>query len=170
MDDWKALPQSVAKPFWFFWCWDPNVTESLHKIRGYWFLDSPGNQQPWYWRCAMRIMMTSSNGNIFRVTGPFCGEFTGPGEFPAQRPVTRSFDVFYFPLNKRLSTQWWGWWFETPSRSLWRHCNDMFVFRGSKIKKLELTLGIKYQLQCAAFQIKLIGTAEETAIECVKGA
>ena len=40
-------------------------------------------------------MMTSSNGNIFRVTGPLCGEFTGPGEFPAQRPVTRSFDVFF---------------------------------------------------------------------------
>ena len=39
--------------------------------------------------------MTSSNGNIFRVTGPLCGEFTGPGEFPAQRPVTRSFDVFF---------------------------------------------------------------------------
>ena len=38
-------------------------------------------------------MMTSSNGNIFRVTGPLWGEFTGPGEFPAQRPVTRSFDV-----------------------------------------------------------------------------
>ena len=37
--------------------------------------------------------MTSSNGNIFRVTGPLCGEFTGPREFPAQRPVTRSFDV-----------------------------------------------------------------------------
>ena len=31
--------------------------------------------------------MTSSNGNIFRVTGPLCGEFTGPGEFPTQRPV-----------------------------------------------------------------------------------
>ena len=39
------------------------------------------------------IMMTSLNGNIFRVTGPLCGEFTGPGEFPTQRPVTRSFDV-----------------------------------------------------------------------------
>ena len=38
-------------------------------------------------------MVTSSNGNIFRVTGPLCGEFTGPGEFPTQRPVTRSFDV-----------------------------------------------------------------------------
>ena len=35
-------------------------------------------------------MMTSSNGNIFRITGHLCGEFTGPGEFPAQRPVTRS--------------------------------------------------------------------------------
>ena len=46
-------------------------------------------------------MVTSSNGNIFRVTGPLCGEFTGPGEFPAQRPVTRSFDVFFdLCLNK----------------------------------------------------------------------
>ena len=68
--------------------------------------------------------MTSSNGNIFRVTGPLCGEFTGPGEFPAQRPVTRSFDVFFdMRPNKWLSKQPWGWWFETPSWSLWRQCN-----------------------------------------------
>ena len=47
-----------------------------------------------------------------------------PGEFPTQRPVTRSFDVFFdLRLNKRLSKQPWGWWFETPSWSLWRHCN-----------------------------------------------
>ena len=38
-------------------------------------------------------MMTSSNGNIFRITGPLCGEFTGPGEFHTQRPVTRGVDV-----------------------------------------------------------------------------
>ena len=69
-------------------------------------------------------MMTSSNGNIFRVTGPLCGEFTGPGEFPTQRPVTRSFDLFFdLRLNKPLSKQPWGWWFETLSRSLWRHRN-----------------------------------------------
>ena len=69
-------------------------------------------------------IMTSSNGNIFRVTGPLCGEFAGPGEFPTQRPVTRSFHVFFdLRLNKRLSKQPWGWWFETPSWSLWRHCN-----------------------------------------------
>ena len=45
-------------------------------------------------------------------------------DFPSQRPVTRSFDVLYdLRLNKRLSKQLWGWWFETPSRPLWRHCN-----------------------------------------------
>ena len=47
--------------------------------------------------------MTSSNGNIVRVTVPLYGEFTGPGEFPAQRPVTQSFDVFLdLGPNKRL--------------------------------------------------------------------
>ena len=73
---------------------------------------------------ARPFMMTSSNGNIFRVTGHLCGEFTGPGEFPAQRPVTRSFDVFFdLRLNKLLSKQWWGWWLGTLSRPLWRHRN-----------------------------------------------
>ena len=49
-----------------------------------------------------------------------------PGEFPTQRPVTRSFDVFFHLLpNKRLSKHWWGWWFETPSRPLRRHSNVM---------------------------------------------
>ena len=52
------------------------------------------------------IMMTSLSGNVFRATGHLCGEFTGPGEFPAQRPVTRSFDAFFdLRLNKRLSKQ-----------------------------------------------------------------
>ena len=72
--------------------------------------------------------MTSSNGNIFRVTGPLCGEFTGPGEIPTQRPVTRRFDVFFdLRPNKRLSKQPLGWWFETPSWSLWRHCNGQIL-------------------------------------------
>ena len=47
-----------------------------------------------------------------------------PGKFPTQRPVTRSFDVFFdLHLNKRLSKQLWGWWLETLSRPLWRHRN-----------------------------------------------
>ena len=69
-------------------------------------------------------MMTSSNGNIFRVTGHLCGEFTGHMWIPTLRSVTRSVDVFfYLCLYKRLSKQWWGWWFETPSCPLWCHCN-----------------------------------------------
>ena len=45
---------------------------------------------------------------------------------PAQRPVTRSFNVLFdLRLNKRLSKQSWGCWFETPSRPLWRHRNDL---------------------------------------------
>ena len=52
-------------------------------------------------------MMTSSNGNIFRVTGHLC------------------FDIFFdLCPNKRLRKQSWGWLFETPSGSLWRHSND----------------------------------------------
>ena len=70
------------------------------------------------------IMMTSSNGNIFRVTGYFCGNLPITCEFPAQRPVTRSFDVFFdLRPNKHLSKQWRCWWFETSSHLLWRHSN-----------------------------------------------
>ena len=51
-----------------------------------------------------------------------------PGEFLAQRPVTRSFDVFFdLRLNKRLSKQTWGWWFETLSHPLWSHCNAEII-------------------------------------------
>ena len=72
--------------------------------------------------------MTSSNGNIFRVTGPLCREFTGHGEFPSQRPMTGSFDVFVdLRQNKRLSKQSWGWWFLTPSCPLWCQCNGILT-------------------------------------------
>ena len=48
------------------------------------------------------------------------------GEFPSQRPVTRSFNVFFdLCLNKRLSKHLRDRRIETPSPSLWRHCNDV---------------------------------------------
>ena len=69
-----------------------------------------------------KFMMTSSNWNIFCVTGHLCGEFTGHRWIP--RTVTRSFDVsFVLCLNKRKSKQSRAWWFET-SRPLWCRCND----------------------------------------------
>ena len=69
--------------------------------------------------------MTLSNRNISALLAICVGNSPVPGEFPAQRPVTRSFDVFFhLPPNKRLSKQSWGWWFETPSGPLWRHSNE----------------------------------------------
>ena len=54
----------------------------------------------------------------------YAGNSPVAGEFPAQRPVTRSVDVLFgLRLNKRLSEQSRGWWYETLSRPLWRHCN-----------------------------------------------
>ena len=58
------------------------------------------------------------------------------GEFPTQRPVTQSFGVFFdLRLNKRLSKKSWGWWFETPSCSLWCYCNEDKIV--SQMKKRE---------------------------------
>ena len=48
-----------------------------------------------------------------------------PVYYPQQKPVMRSFDIFFdLSQNERMSKQSWGWWFETPSCSLLRHCND----------------------------------------------
>ena len=55
---------------------------------------------------------------------PLWGNSPVTGESPSQRPVTRSLDVIFdLRLNKRLSKQSCGWWFETSSHSIWRHCN-----------------------------------------------
>ena len=57
---------------------------------------------------------------FYALLAPFAGNSPVTGDFPSQRPVTRSFDVFfYLHLNKRLSKQ-----IETPLGSLWRHRND----------------------------------------------
>ena len=64
-----------------------------------------------------------------------------PGEFPTQRRVTRSFDV-YFDLrpNKRLSKQSWGWWFEMLSSPLWRHRNEKDRWYNNTITKPRIYL------------------------------
>ena len=51
------------------------------------------------------IMMTSSNGKISALLAICAGNSPVLGEFPTQRPVTRSFDFFYPHPNKRLSKQ-----------------------------------------------------------------
>ena len=74
---------------------------------------------PW-WRHQMEIFSTS--------LALCAGNSPVTGEFPAQRPEMWSFDVFFdLCLNKRLSKQSWGWWFEMPLHSLWRHCYGQFL-------------------------------------------
>ena len=81
------------------------------------FMVSAGDRLPLY-------IMASSNENIFRVTSHLCRKFTGHRWIPLKKPVTLSFDVsFDLRPNKRLSKQWRRRSFETPSRSVWRHCN-----------------------------------------------
>ena len=70
-------------------------------------------------------MTTSSNGNIFRVTGPLWGEFTGHRWIPLTKAsYAELWCFFYLRLNKQLSKPSRHRLFEMQSRSLWRHCND----------------------------------------------
>ena len=74
-----------------------------------------------------------------------------PGEFPTQRPVTRSFDV-YFDLrpSKRLCKQSWGWWFETLLCPLWRHSNEQLcrIMESSRGKSMNIS-----ENSCAKFDM-----------------
>ena len=89
------------------WCCGVHRRQSIcrHNVNQY---DFPAN------RTDTIGMMTSSNSHIFRVTGHLSHKVQWRG----------AFDVFFdLRPNKRLSKQSWDWWFETPSRPLWRHCN-----------------------------------------------
>ena len=99
------------------------VVVALHYVfgpRNLWYLESLSN---------VFNMMTSSNGKFSVLLDLCVGISSITGEFPSQRQVTWSFDVFLgLRLNKRLSKQSWGWWFEMPSSSLWCHCNGHLSF------------------------------------------
>ena len=89
-------------------CWTKHIWSS-----GSWF----NKNMPSSWWCHQM--------EKFSVLLVLCaGNSPVTGEFPAQRPGTRSFDVFFdLRPNERLSKQSWGWWFETPSRPLLPHRN-----------------------------------------------
>ena len=80
------------------------------------YVSSCQNSEIWnFVRRNSIYMMTSSNGNIFRVMALCVGNSPVTGEFISQRPVTRSFDVFFdLCLNNGLSEQSRRRWFEMP--------------------------------------------------------
>ena len=109
LSKWQLAVQ-LMKKIWSKWhfLFNKNILDTMWLI---------GETTQW-WRNRMKT---------FSVLLAICaGNSPVPGEFPAQRPVTRSFDVFFdLHPNKQLSKQSWGWWFETPSRPLWRHCSAL---------------------------------------------
>ena len=79
---------------------------------------------PWEIRQYTKVLWRHQMDTFSPLLGLCAGNSPITSEFPAQRPVTRSFGVFFdLRLNKRLSEQLWSWWFETSSRPLRRHCN-----------------------------------------------
>ena len=83
--------------------------------------------------------MTSSNGNIFCVTGHLCGEFTGHRWIPCTKANDAELWRFLWSSpNKRLSKQSRGWWFEMLLHPFWRHNNVTLVYQtdGSSPKVL----------------------------------
>ena len=88
-------------------------------------------------------MMMSSNGNIFRVTAPLCGEFTGDLWIPRISASDMELWCFLWSApNKWLSKQSWGWWFETLSHPLWRQCNGAKTARCMNIKWQKWVIGL----------------------------
>ena len=109
--------------------WSPNSFKKMHfkrfeKRRSFchviyiliWWKKTKTHRIVTWWRHQMETF--SALLVICAGNSPVTGEFT------SHRPVTRTCNVFIdLRLKKRLSKQSWGWWFETPSRPLWRHCN-----------------------------------------------
>ena len=121
---WSAPAKRLSEHSWGWWF----KTLSRPSLKVYLTSSDLNNMVPgWMSPGNSHDMMMSSNGNISPALLVICaGNSPVTGEFLSQRPVTRSFDVFFdLCLNKRLSKQRRGWWFETPSRSLWRQCNGM---------------------------------------------
>ena len=86
----------------------------------------PDAKQAQFW--PQSFMMTSSMETFSTLLALCEGNPSVARGFSSQRPVMRSFDVFFdLHLNKRLSKQSRSQWFETPLRSLCRHYNVMFL-------------------------------------------
>ena len=122
-----------------------------------WNAHAHGHGMKLRWPVPPQLMMTSSNKlTLCARNSPFTGEFP-------LRPVTRGCDVFFYLCpNKRLSKQSWTWWFETPSPSLWRHCNvmtDLFndtkpLLDGEHSKIMKCTKRYVYEIHhsCLSFR------------------
>ena len=75
---------------------------------------------------------------IFSLLLAICsGKFTGDRWIPRIKASDAELCLFYMRPNKRFRKQSWGWWFETPSRSFWRHIlRFLVIFRNPLLGEL----------------------------------
>ena len=117
-------------PAWPILNGEPDITQpdsNVHRanMRHTCALSSPGGPQVGPMNLAIwRVVLWCHQMETFSALLALCaGNSPVTGEFPSQRPVRLSFDVFFdLCLNKRLSKQSWDWRFEMPSRPLGRQC------------------------------------------------
>ena len=112
------------------------------------------SQCSWYQACSWWRHQMETFSALLAICA---GNSPVPGEVPTQRQVTRTFDV-YFDLrpNKRLSKQSWGWWFETPSHPLWRHCNVLslhsVVAASSNVNHTNMAVIVSFIIESTAYE------------------
>ena len=99
---WKKFHERYPNHQSLKWTWKP----FLNSPRGQWV---KSNDRFWCFLCCLKTfthvyqcMMTSSNGNIFRVTGPLCGDFTGPQWNP--RTKASSAELWCFRISALKQT------------------------------------------------------------------
>ena len=130
----KSKPQNIPQS----WCkqsvWFHGPLLATYNRKDYIFTDTPlsfefkvthddvikWKEFPCYWPFVRGIHRSPVNS---RHKGQRCGALM----------------FFCLRLNKQLSKQWWGWWFETPSRPLWHHFN-VYYSRVVKLFRLRYVL------------------------------
>ena len=125
---------SLSTVYFFTQCYGSSFTRTTNQCNFFWCVwwFSPVKAG---WITGMHSWRRHQTETFSALLALCAGNSTVTAEFPAQRQVTRSFDIFFhLCLNKRLNKQSWDWWFETPSRSLWRHCNASQCWQSDRKK------------------------------------
>ena len=165
----RSPPTSSSLLLWTLLASTSMIDPSTRSGRPFWTQET-ALRRVWTWKTRMKDWFVDFSFAIFSChddvikwkhfprNWPFVrGIHPFPGEFPAQRPVTLSFDYFFdLRLNKRLSKpslRWW--WFETLSRPLCRHCNIIIHVVNCPYLFARRLSNIEYHASITRFQFYL---------------
>ena len=103
---------------------DLHVNKRLSKQSWGWWFETPAGSLWRHCNATSHSRWCHQTATFSLLLALCAGNSPVTGELPSQRPVMRSFDVFFdLCLNKQLSKQSIHWWFEMALHSLWCHCD-----------------------------------------------